>query len=163
MNYYTTVIERLTDLFLNKNFSSLKREINAVIKDIEPYEGSKDVGFVKHTCYTLLGLVAFEEKDFDLARKYLFKSVTDLESPVLKTFGPSVLLAHQFSCQGDYKTVEAYLVKCKKVVIWYKLFGLSRWISSARKGNKPDFGGYIYLPFSVNKEILKRLEDYAPL
>jgi hypothetical protein len=163
MNYYTTVIEKMTTLFLNKEFNVAKRIINDVIKEVESCEDSKDVGFVKHICYTLLGLVAFEEENFNSARKYLIKSVTDLTSPVLRSFGPSVLLAYQLSCQGDRETVEEYLIKCKKIIIWYGVFRIYRWISSIKSGDKPDFGKYIYLHLAVNKKILKRLEDYVSL
>lgn len=163
MNNYTTVVERLTDLFLDRQFSLAKREINAVIAKVEPQEPSTDSGLVTHVCYTLLGLVAFEEKDLNSAREYLLRSITDLRSPVLETFGPSVLLAHQLASQGDLKTVAEYLVRCKEFVKMQNLFKLSEWIASAQKGNQPDFGKIIYLHLGVNENLRKRLMDYAPL
>lgn len=163
MNYYAAIVERITDLFLDKQFTVVKRDINKVIEDVALYDDTKDVGLIKHICYTLLGLVAFEEKDFDSARSYLLRSITDLESPVLKTFGPSVLLAHQLSSQGDIKIVEEYLVRCRKFIEVENLFKLSEWITSAQNGNQPDFGKIIYIHLGVNEDIRKRLVDYAPL
>lgn len=164
MNYYEKVVGRMTDLFLDKQFTIAKREINKVIEEVVLHDVSKDAaGLIQHICYTLLGLMAFEEKDFDSARTYLLRSITDLESPVLKTFGPSVLLAHQLSSQGDIKIVEEYLARCKEVVEMENLFKLSEWITSAQNGDQPDFGKIIYLHLGVNDDIRKRLVEYAPL
>ncbi|MEO0876724.1 MAG: hypothetical protein AAFY48_19165, partial [Bacteroidota bacterium] len=155
------------DLFLDKKFAVVEEEIRAVLEETESDQAPrKDVGFIKHICYTLLGLVAFEEENIDQASKYLIESIHVPESPVLKTFGASMLLAYKLSRIGDNKNVELFLVECKKAAAWWYiplLFKLSKWISSLKKGQKPQFEKNIYLHFAIDKNLLERLENYAPL
>lgn len=166
MNYYTIVIERMTELFLDKKFNRVREEVKAVLEEVDSNGKSRDIGFLKHICYTLLGLVAFEEKDFDSASRYLHESIHVPNSPVLKTFGGSMLLAHKLLTIGDKKNVELFLVGCRKVAVWWYIpltFKLSKWISSVKRGHEPQFGKNIYSHFAVNKDLVNRLENYAPL
>jgi hypothetical protein len=69
-------------------------------------------GSAVHTAETVLGLVALAERDVELAKKQLLKSLTFPRCPAMAAFGPSLRLAEELHLALETSFVIGFLRKC---------------------------------------------------
>ncbi len=103
------------------------------------YPNDWNYGNAIHDGNMVLGLVAVEKGDIDLAIEYLLKAGDTSGSPQINTFGPNMTLAEVLIEKGEAESVLEYFELCKK---FWELEGgkLESWAASVRGGGKPDFG-----------------------
>jgi hypothetical protein len=70
---------------------------------------TRNDGDVIHEANTILGRVALRQNDLELAKQYLLKSGKTPGSAVLKSFGPSFILARELLEKGQKDVVLDYL------------------------------------------------------
>ncbi|WP_020566938.1 hypothetical protein [Neolewinella persica] len=162
MKFNKTNTERLTNLFLQEQFPVLKQEISKVIEISVLHDTAQDHHYVRFICYTLLGLTAFEEKLYGDSCEYLTKSAIAKKSPVIASFGPNMLLAHQLSHKGYTKEVAEFLVHFEDISAssHFATFTPSAWISSLKSGKKPDFAQHVFMHLAPNKGLIESLKHY---
>lgn len=99
----------------------------------------EDTGDSLHNGNTILGRLAIQTGDLDSACKYLLESGKTSGSPVLGSFGPSMILAKELLEKGKKDVVLEYLELCK--VFWGLDRGqLKKWMVTVNDGRIPDFG-----------------------
>lgn len=88
---------------------------------------------------TVLGRLALQSNNLSAAGTYLLAAGRTFGSPVLRSFGPGMVLALELLKNGQFETVLEYLAECKD--FWkYDNGKLDRWIGEIRQGQTPDFG-----------------------
>ena len=97
-------------------------------------------GDAVHAGNTLLGLIALKAGEIETANKYLIESGKTKGSPVLGSFGPSMVLANALLEKGQKDTVLKYFELCEK--FWNKPFAnkLEQWKAAIASDVTPDFG-----------------------
>ncbi len=86
----------------------------------------------------VLGRLALVEGDVERAKTHLLASAETTGSPVLCSFGPSMVLAGELLARGERDVVLEYLEKCSS--FWqYGADYLSRWAGAIERGETPDF------------------------
>ncbi len=92
-----------------------------------------------HRANTILGLVAMERGDVDAAAKFLIASGKVHSSPVLGSFGPSMLLAQALLQKDRREAVLEYFRLCTG---FWKMGKerLDKWTEQVRAEDTPEFG-----------------------
>jgi hypothetical protein len=102
--------------------------------------GPSRVADATHISNTILGLIAFDKNDIEIAKDHLLAAGKIVGgSPTLKSFGPSMYLANRLLEKGEGETVIKYLDLCAG--FWELDRGnLEKWKGSIKKGESPKFG-----------------------
>jgi tetratricopeptide (TPR) repeat protein len=88
---------------------------------------------------TILGRVSLRKGDIEAAKRYLIESGKTTGSPVLHSFGPSMILAKELLDKGERNTVIEFFHLCAK--FWaLRRTSLDDWENAVREGETPDFG-----------------------
>lgn len=86
----------------------------------------------------VLGLLAMRTNDVEKAKEHLLAAGNVSGSPVLNSFGPTMLLAKQLLEKGEKETVIKYFELCAK--FWKGERGrLEKWKANIEQGKIPDF------------------------
>ncbi len=92
-----------------------------------------------HIGNIVLGHLALQDGDVAQAKAHLLASARVPGSPVLKSFGPHMLLAEDLIERGEREAAVEYFDLCAK--FWELQDGrLDRWKAVVLKGGSPDFG-----------------------
>ena len=114
---------------LSENNEELKRKTRVKHSD----------GQVQHIYYIISGQVALEKGDIEKAKESLLLAGNVQSSPVLKSFGPNLVLAKKLLEKGERETVIQYFDLCAN--FWSMDDGrLAKWKESVKKGEMPNFG-----------------------
>jgi tetratricopeptide (TPR) repeat protein len=77
------------------------------------YKANWNYGNAIHFARTALGLLALRRGDIPAAVAELAESGATRGSPQLNSFGPSMELAKQLLCAGEFQAVQKYLMQCR--------------------------------------------------
>ena len=92
-----------------------------------------------HYGNTVLGRLALQGGDLPQAKEHLLESGRVSASPVLGSFGPSMVLANELLEKGETEVVLEYFDLCEK--FWkHQPERLEAWKKAVKAGSKPDFG-----------------------
>lgn len=91
-----------------------------------------------HSANTTLGLIALQNGDVQEAKRRLMLSADVEGSPVLNSFGPSMILAKGLLERGETQAVVEYLAQ---VGSFWKDRRITEWVAELRQGRTPNFGG----------------------
>jgi hypothetical protein len=87
----------------------------------------------------VLGSLALVDGDVERANGHLLASAETKGSPVLRSFGPSMVLAKKLLARGERDVVLRYLDLCS--LFWqYGADRIARWTGAIEQGEIPDFG-----------------------
>lgn len=121
-----------------RNFAAELMALGEQTKSM-PGFGSSNYGQATFVGNTVLGLIALQANDVEKAKAHLLASARIEGSPVLKSFGPNMLLAKQLLEKGEREPVIEYFDLCAK--FWTSNKGkLDQWKTAVQKGETPDFG-----------------------
>ena len=99
---------------------------------------AKDFDAIHHG-NTILGRVALQAGEIPEAKAHLLASGRVSSSPVLGSFGPSMLLAKELLEKGEKEVVLEYFELCGK--FWKRgADKLKAWEKQTKSGGNPDFG-----------------------
>ena len=142
----TTEKERFEALglvaFAAKQARALGRAREVTLESLalaEKYRDSWAYGNSVHKGHLMLGEIALEAGDIEVAKKELLAAGVTPGSPQLNSFGPSMALAKALLELGERETVVRYLDACR--VFWE--MGRERideWKLEILAGRTPDFG-----------------------
>jgi hypothetical protein len=93
---------------------------------------------LSHNVHTILGRAALRNGDVAEGKLQLIAAGQVDGSPVLSSFGPSMLLAKELLDKGERETVLEYFAE---VGAFWKNVKLQQWIATVKSGGIPDFGG----------------------
>jgi len=93
---------------------------------------------LSHRAHVILGRAALRNGDVAEGKLQLLAAGQVEGSPVLSTFGPSMLLAKELLDKGERETVLEYFAE---VGAFWKNQKLQQWIATVKSGGIPDFGG----------------------
>ena len=91
-----------------------------------------------HSANTTLGLIALKKGDIAESRRRLLLSGDVEGSPVLNSFGPSMVLAKGLVEIGENQVVIEYLAQ---IGSFWKDRRVVEWLTDLREGRVPNFGG----------------------
>jgi len=97
-----------------------------------------NTGNAVHQGNLVLGRVAVQENNIELACAHLLKAGATKGSPQLDSFGPNMFLAKELLEHGQRASVLAYFDLC---AIFWKDKRLAEWKQQVQAGATPDFGG----------------------
>jgi hypothetical protein len=103
--------------------------------------GKKDwnTGNAIHHGNLILGRIALQAGDIELAKHYLLEAGKTPGSPQLDSFGPNMELARELLVKGQKDVVLQYFALCAK--FWKSQPELDAWTDAVNHGLIPDFGG----------------------
>ncbi len=91
---------------------------------------------------TILGRLALRTEDIERAKRHLLAAGRAAGSPVLGSFGPSMLLAQELLERGEKDVVLEFLELCSR--FWsLGREPLRKWADAVRAGSMPDFGFHL--------------------
>lgn len=115
--------------------NKLAKEVLAIRKR---YENELLYGSAVHDAHTILGRLALNNSNIELAKEHLILSAKVPNSPRLRSFGPSMKLASDLLALGQNDITIQYLELCKN--FWELGIGiLDLWIAEIREGKEPNF------------------------
>jgi hypothetical protein len=119
----------------------------------QPGFGPSLYGDATHIGNMVLGRLALMSGDVGKAKEHLLAAGRVPGSPVLKSFGPNMLLARELIEKGERATVVEYLDLCAK--FWEHQDGkLEGWKTAVQDGSMPNFGpnlGYLLTSWRFTK------------
>jgi TonB family protein len=91
-----------------------------------------------HDGNMVLGMISMRQSNVEQAKHYLLESGKSKGSPVLGSFGPSMMLAKALLEKGEREAVLQYLEACRK---FWKMGAqqIDTWTESIKAGRAPDF------------------------
>ncbi|MCF6176916.1 MAG: hypothetical protein L3J71_14245 [Victivallaceae bacterium] len=93
-----------------------------------------------HHANIILGEIALEQGDIDVAKQYLIKAGKTPGSPQLNSFGPNMKLAKKLLQEGERDTVLEYFKLCGKFWKGRGVKQLKEWIVAVKTGKEPNWG-----------------------
>jgi hypothetical protein len=112
---------------------------NRLLKEASQYRSDWNYGNAVFYGNFVLGRVALNRGDIELADQYLLASGKTPGSPQLDSFGPNMTLAKDLLAKGESDSVLQYLDLCKN--FWEgERQQLDAWRNAIRGGKIPDFG-----------------------
>jgi hypothetical protein len=111
-----------------------------------PFEMKFFTGQAAYDGHWVLGMIALDHGDVELAREELLAAGKSIGSPVLGSFGPNLRLAYNLltrkgAGEPDQKAVVEFLRECS--VFWH-VHELSEWEAQVAYGKVPDFRDMLY-------------------
>lgn len=91
-----------------------------------------------HHAQIVLGRIALVNGDLAEAKRRLLQAGQTSGSPVLKSFGPNMMLAKELLEKGERDTVIKYSEEC--ATFWKDQGKLQQWTARVRAGEMPEFG-----------------------
>lgn len=108
------------------------------------FPGDWDLGNALHDANQVLGILALEDGDADVAAAHLLASAEAPGSPQLASFGPEMGLAKRLLEEGERDAVLQYLRRCR--AFWEMGSALlDTWEEDVRAGRTPNFLGNVRL------------------
>lgn len=99
--------------------------------------GSNGHGDLVHQAHTILGRIALVQGDVEQAKEHLLASGRTPGSPVLGSFGPTMVLALELLERDEFGVVGEYLELCSE---FWKDDNLDAWRATVANREMPDFG-----------------------
>ena len=132
----------LTDVAIYAYESELYSQSEIYAKELlhlaNAFQKDQDHGNAVHYGNIVLGLVALERKDAELARYYLLQATTSSGSSEIERFGPDFTLARQMIEENEFIAVIDYLNLCRP--LWTKGNSqIDQWIALLNENQIPDF------------------------
>ena len=93
----------------------------------------------------VLGRVSLRKGDVANAKEFLLASGQSAGDPVLKSFGPNLLLAKELLQIGERDTVLKFLDECKEGFWKFRAPQIQTWQDAIQQGKTPSFGFNLYL------------------
>lgn len=100
-------------------------------------DGRDGHGDLVHQGHTVLGRIALARGDIEQAKEHLLASGRTPGSPVLGSFGPTMVLALELLRRDEFDVVSEYLELCSD---FWEDDDLDAWRSTVAAGEIPDFG-----------------------
>ena len=122
--------------FKAKRYDLASTHARAMLVEFEAEGGNGD-GDLVHQGHTVLGRIALLQGDVEQAKEHLLASGQTPGSPVLGSFGPTMVLALELLERGEFGVVGEYLALCSG--FWPK-DELDAWRTTVAAGHIPDFG-----------------------
>ena len=129
-------IGRAKAAFKAKRFDLASTHARAMLLSFEA-DGSNGHGDLVHQAHTILGRIALLQGDVDQAKEHLLASGRTPGSPVLGSFGPTMVLALELLERDEFGVVGEYLALCSE---FWQEDDLDAWRTSVAAGEIPDFG-----------------------
>jgi tetratricopeptide (TPR) repeat protein len=98
-----------------------------------------NTGNAIHHGNLILGRIALQAGNIDLANHYLLEAGKTPGSPQLDSFGPNMELARELLVKGQKDVVLQYFALCAK--FWKSQSELDNWTDAVKHNIIPDFGG----------------------
>jgi tetratricopeptide (TPR) repeat protein len=107
------------------------------------FQKNWNYGNALNYAHSVLGLLALEEGDIDVAIEELSKAGATPGSPQLNSFGPTMHLAKRLLQRGQSDAVIAYFEQCRS---FWKLgeVWLDIWTAKVQAGGVPNFSMHLY-------------------
>jgi tetratricopeptide (TPR) repeat protein len=102
-------------------------------------KGGWNTGNAIHHGNLILGRIALQAGEIELAKHYLLEAGKTPGSPQLDSFGPNMALARELLVKGQKDVVLQYFALCAK--FWKSQSELDAWTDAVKHGLIPDFGG----------------------
>ena len=159
-NIYRSYVDAIITLFLRREFEKVREETKNILAGSRK-DDQVDFSFIEYISLNILGLVNLEEGNIESAETYLLDSAS-ISSPAITSFGQNLLLAHKLWCVGRTASVDKYLRQIEyNSTSFFPSFTPSTWRQTLQNGGEPDFGDHRFMHFTVSKEVLTLLRDYA--
>ncbi len=130
---------QLLKAFQHRDPQTVRHLAKDYLEAAERNRHSKNYGNAVHQANIVLGLIALERQEVELAEQYLLAAARTPGSSQLKGMGPNMLLAQKLLESGRRRTVLRYLERCGK--FWRLSMGrLWKWKLEIRAGRTPNFG-----------------------
>lgn len=129
-------IGRAKAAFKAKRYDLASTHARSMLLEFEAEGGNGD-GDLFHQGHTILGRIALLQGDVDQAKEHLLASGRTPGSPVLGSFGPTMVLALELLGRDEFGVVGEYLALCSD--FWPK-DELDAWRTTVAAGEIPDFG-----------------------
>ena len=108
----------------------------------QPGFGPSIHGQATHIGNLVLGQLAFDKGEINKAKEHLLAAARVDGSPVLKSFGPDMMLAKDLLEKGEREVVVKYFDLC--AAFWEKDNGLlADWKGVVQQNGMPDFGPHL--------------------
>lgn len=125
----------LSDLYIAGQKDRAFAACNNMLYLVKEKSRQKRDGDIINTAHTVLGLIALDDNDVELAKHHLHLSSQGASSPVNCSFGPMLDLASAFIDRGDRQAAIDYLQECK--AFWKPAKHVSKLIKEIEAGKNP--------------------------
>ncbi len=130
---------QLLKAFQHRDSQTVHHLAKDYLEAAEHHRHSKNYGNAIHQANVVLGLIALERHEVELAEQYLLAAARTPGSSQLKGMGPNMLLAKKLLDNGRRGAVLRYLDGCGN--FWRLSMGrLWKWKLQIRAGHTPNFG-----------------------
>ncbi|MFO1412400.1 MAG: hypothetical protein U1F10_00495 [Burkholderiales bacterium] len=129
--------------FVLGNYADARSNANETLTTAELYKDNWNYGNAQHDGHAVLGLLALQDGDDNLAREELRLAGATPGSPQLASFGPSMHLAKAMLAKGYAADVLAYFRQCRR---FWTTGGawLDTWEAKVREWQTPNFTLHAY-------------------
>ena len=125
----------LRDLYIAGQKDRAFAICNNMLHLVKEHSRQRQNGDIINTAHTVLGLIALDSNDVELAKHHLHLSSQGASSPVNCSFGPMLDLASAFIDRGDRQAAIDYLQECK--AFWKPAEHVNKLIKEIETGKNP--------------------------
>ena len=129
-------IGRAKAAFKAKHYALASTHAGAMLRKFEA-DGHQGDGDLVHQGHTVLGRIALVQGDVERGKEHLLASGRTPGSPVLGSFGPTMVLALELLERGEFGVVAEYLELCAD---FWEDDRLDTWRKTVAASDLPDFG-----------------------
>ena len=127
------------------NLPAAQAQAEQLLEIAEDFTGNWNYGNAIHHGNLILGRIALQKEDLDLAKKHLLLAGDTPGSPQLSSFGPNMLLAKELLEVGEQEIVLQYIDLCAN---FWRISPLSqepleKWKSAIQIDQIPEFGAHL--------------------
>lgn len=131
--------------FDSKQFDEADKYATELLERIVPFDASQHtfpIGNAIHHGNLVLGRLALQSGDVNLAKEYLLAAGRTPGSPQLDSFGPNMMLAKELLERNEKAIVLEYFALCER--FWKRHSEtLVEWAHEVQAGRIPDFGPHL--------------------
>lgn len=152
LNRFYELDSLITEQYKQGDFVSAKKLIAEYLTLADLYKNNWNYGNAIHDANRVLGLISYQEGEYDKAALYLAKASESSGSPQLDSFGPELDLANLLLKQGKAIEVKSYLLGIQK--FWKMDEGIvNEWIEAIDRNEKPVLTRYGNYRSSIYQKI----------
>jgi hypothetical protein len=137
--------ERARIAFIAGDLEKAEADARELLQDASKVPAWQGQGRYAYVSNEVLGRVALRKGDVASAKEFLLASGQSAGDPVLKSFGPNLLLAWELLQIGERDTVLRFLDECKEGFWKFRAREIQTWQDVIQQGKTPDFGFNLYL------------------